>query len=260
MSKRQARPVNKPTPKSHARFSASGAAKWLACPGSVRLSEKCPPLPDSIYATEGTTAHEVVEYLIRNRHKHLAASEFLRKKYGLQMVVHAETALKYVTARMSKLDRASLVIEAKCDLPTFEPGQYGTTDLGIVQVGGLLEVIDYKYGAGIPVQATESKQLTYYAIGLAHQFDYDFKQVRLTIIQPRRAIDGKFVRSWDTTPKYLREQLEVFEEGMALAKRPKAPLRAGDHCRFCAAKSICPETKNAALRRAQDDFDDGYVD
>lgn len=253
--------------KAHARFSASAASRWLACPGSVRLSESVPPLPESSYAAEGTRAHECLEYLVRNRDKRLAAAEFLRKKYGMQMVVHAEMALKYVEGVLAARPGSILLVEQKCELPTFEPGQFGTTDLAVVEPEGRLEIIDYKYGAGIPVFPKENAQLTYYAIGLAHRLGYRFRSVRLTIVQPRRAIadprDPKasmFIRSWDTTTWYLKAWLDLFESGMAEAKRPDARFQAGEHCRFCAAKHVCTEVGNAKLRAAQNDFDDGYVD
>ena len=231
------------------------------------LSEASPKLPESVYAAEGTRAHECLEYLLRNRDKRLAAADFLRKKYGMQMVIHAETALKYVDKVLAARPGAILLIEQKCDLPTFEPDQYGTVDIAIVEPEGRLEIIDYKYGAGIPVFPKENKQLTYYAIGLAHRLGYKFRSVRLTIVQPRRPIvnpkdpqASMFIRSWDTDVRYLKAWLDLFEDGMAAAKRPGAKLWAGDHCRFCDAKPTCPEFKNAAKRRVADDFADDYVE
>lgn len=224
-------------------------------------------MPDSVYAAEGTRAHECLEYLLRNRDKRLAAADFLKKKYGMQMVIHAETALKYVDKVLSARPGSILLVEQKCDLPTFEPDQYGTSDIVIVEPEGRLEVIDYKYGAGIPVFPKENSQLIYYGIGSAHKLGYRFRSVRLTIVQPRRPIvsskDPKasmFIRSWDTDVATLKAWLEKFEDGMAAAKKPGARLWAGDHCRFCNVKPTCTEFKNAAKRRVADDFADDYVE
>ena len=44
----------------HAKLSASGSARWINCPGSV-LAEEGAPNTSSIYAEEGTAAHELAE-------------------------------------------------------------------------------------------------------------------------------------------------------------------------------------------------------
>lgn len=51
-------------PLQHAVFSASAAHRWLSCPPSAMLEKE---LPDetSVYAEEGTAAHEVAEYKVR---------------------------------------------------------------------------------------------------------------------------------------------------------------------------------------------------
>ena len=46
--------------KSHAKFSASGSAKWFLCAGSIE-AERGLPNKSSIYADEGTAAHELGE-------------------------------------------------------------------------------------------------------------------------------------------------------------------------------------------------------
>lgn len=51
-------------PDVHALLSASGSKQWLHCPPSVRLQENFPN-ESSVYAEEGTFAHEVCEYKVR---------------------------------------------------------------------------------------------------------------------------------------------------------------------------------------------------
>ena len=45
----------------HSELSASGAYRWMACPGSVQLCRTVPAKPSSSYALEGTAAHELAE-------------------------------------------------------------------------------------------------------------------------------------------------------------------------------------------------------
>ena len=47
----------------HALLSCSGAHRWMNCPGSIKMSEGFPD-KGSIYADEGTLAHEAGEALI----------------------------------------------------------------------------------------------------------------------------------------------------------------------------------------------------
>lgn len=62
-------------PEVHAKLSASGAKKWMNCPGSITLEEQIREKP-SEYAAEGTAAHALGEAKIR-----LALKEFTRAKY-----------------------------------------------------------------------------------------------------------------------------------------------------------------------------------
>lgn len=242
----------------HAKYSASGSARWLHCAGSIALSEKAPPPVESKYAAEGTKAHEVLEFLIKNRAKRGKAAMMLRAKYPESMIIHAEMALDYIDERLRECEGAELHSEIKCELPVSEPDQFGTTDAAIIEHFGKLIIIDYKYGAGIAVPAHENSQLIYYALGLAHKYDYNFASVELVIIQPRAQIDGHYIRSWLTTMDTLIEWREKFEQGIKNAKAPDAPLKAStrgeDYCRFCPAKTICPELSHKALRQAQIDF------
>ncbi|RCK10967.1 DUF2800 domain-containing protein [Bacillus licheniformis] len=51
----------------------------------------------------------------------------------------------------------------------------------------VMEIIDLKYGKGVPVSAQENTQMRLYALGAINQFGmlYDIETVRMTIIQPR---------------------------------------------------------------------------
>jgi hypothetical protein len=245
--------------KAHAVYGASSSDRWLGCPGSTNLIGTLPAharKDESPFAAEGTKAHECLEFMLKNRKNISAATIQARKKYPEEMIIHAEMAIREVEKRLKERPDSELMIEVKADLPVSEPGQFGTGDIVLAEYFGLLEVIDYKYGAGVVVDPEENTQLLYYALGIAHKLDYNFSAVRLTIIQPRAQVDGKFVRSWDTTVENLIEWRAKFEAGIKAAKKKDAPLSSGDHCRWCTAAVICPEIKNRALKQAQVDFDD----
>jgi hypothetical protein len=242
--------------KAHAKFGASTAKRWLSCPGSIALIEKAPPQEESKYAQEGTDAHACLEFLVKNRAKLKQACAAALRRWNAAMVAHANAAVMEIEKIAAELPGAEIFAETRADLPVSEPGQFGTTDISIVQEFGTLVIVDYKYGAGIPVPCENNEQLIYYALGIAHQYDYNFSRVVLMIIQPRAAIDGKTVRAWETNVATLLEWRDKFEAGIKVAKKKDAALLSGDHCRFCPAAVICPEIGNKKLRAAQFDFND----
>ena len=52
--------------KKHALYSASGSERWINCPASICLSDGQPDLPTIAAATEGTSAHSVLEDVLNN--------------------------------------------------------------------------------------------------------------------------------------------------------------------------------------------------
>jgi len=51
--------------RAHAKLSASGASRWATCPGSVQMEDGIPD-KESIYAQEGTLAHEMSELKLKH--------------------------------------------------------------------------------------------------------------------------------------------------------------------------------------------------
>lgn len=242
------------TQKAHAKFGASSSERWLACPGSISLSMKAPPGRDSPYAIEGTRGHECLEIFLNNRKNFKSTRAMLIKKYGMEMTEHAADAALEIWKRAPS--DATLLAETRADLSFVAPDMFGTADAVIVELFGRLTVIDYKYGAGIPVDPESNSQLIYYALGIAHQYDYNFSEVALVIIQPRAEHPGGPVREWVTTIEHLLEWRAKFELGVKLATATDAPTVTGDWCRFCPAAVICPELSRNALKSAKADFDD----
>lgn len=256
--------------KLHAKYSASGSERWLACSGSIALSEKAPPAPDSKYAIEGTKAHDALEFLLKNRRKRFEAEQILRKRFGVQITVHAMRTLREIESLAPK--GTEILSETKVDLGFVREGMFGTLDAAVLDHFGTLTSIDYKYGQGVKVEpqygGKANSQLVYYALGLAHLYDYNFARVKLTIIQPRFVTVAGPVRSHSISMKELLGWRDVFAEGVEKCEsnrgRPlkKLDLNAGPWCRFCPAKGICPESKNAGLDyrghakpKAENDFD-----
>lgn len=237
--------------KAHAKFSASGSQRWLSCPASIALSENAPPpQKENPYAVEGTTAHLVLETLMKNDCNE-STIKLLRKKYPKTMVDHCIVAYDDIILAMPP--GSKLLCETTVRLDFVEKGMFGTVDAAVVDLFGVLWIIDFKYGTKL-VDPAENTQLIYYALGIAHRFDFNFSKVRLAINQPRVYHKEGAMRTWDMEIYALKKWEQIFKLGVEKTKDPFAPTNPGAWCYYCPANEICPETENKRLKSAQEDF------
>jgi hypothetical protein len=169
------------------------------------------------------------------------------------MLSHVFDSFKIIEQRKKK--NADFLVETKVDLSFIYPDTFGTVDVAIAEEFGELDVIDFKYGAGIPVDPEENPQLIYYALGIAHLYDFNFKHVNLIIVQPRTPHSGGIFKTWRISIEDLIMWRERFESGIQRATALAPKLSAGDWCKFCPAASICPEISQNVLKQAQIDFE-----
>ena len=247
-------------PNVHAkRYPASSSARWIGCPGSVRISEQCPSEDSgSVYADEGTLAHEIAEIKLRIAiDKTVKASQLTKlSKDPLWTGEMDEATDFYRDVVLEHLaaegDDAELMIEQRVDFSEWVPGGFGTSDAVIIG-DDTIEIIDLKYGKGIRVDAPGNSQMRLYALGAFEIFGdlYDFEHVRTTIVQPRldhvssEEISVKDLLTWAD---------EVVRPAAELAEQPDAPTHAGTWCRWCPGKAICRTRVEANLELARMDF------
>jgi len=248
----------------HAVLSASGAKRWLSCPPSARLEEKLRErigLEDkgSPYAREGTKAHELAELKLRHEIGELNDYAFservkeLESRFGAidkEMDDATDFYCAIVIERLFEARRtcpdAKILLETRLDFSPWVPHGFGTGDVLIIS-DHMLDVIDLKYGKGVPVDAVDNPQTRLYMLGAINLFGclYDFPRVRGTIIQPRldsiteETMTREALLDWANT--------EVVE-GAQLAWEGKGEFLPGDHCRFCAAKAVCSARAAAAMK------------
>lgn len=248
-------------PDVHARLSASGAKKWINCPGSIQLEENFEDKP-SQFAEEGTNAHALGEAKIR-----LATKEYNRTKYhnairNLEitedMEDYAESYKNYVIERynsaLQKTPDAILMLEQRLDFSKYVPDGFGTGDAVII-AEGKLEIIDLKYGKGVEVSAVDNPQLRLYALGAYEAFDmlYGFDTVELTIYQPR--LDN--ISSENISVAELLEWGESVKKAAQLANDDSViECVAGKHCDtgFCKARPVCRAYAEERQKMAVYDF------
>jgi len=264
----------------HSDYAASSSHRWLNCPASVQLAKKAPPQSeDSPYAMEGTLAHECLEFIVRRfsaleRAKKEALAKFSQDKGAIKyrwdipaMVEHAANSAKTIF-KLKPSPEAKLLIETRVVLKHIGPGLFGTLDYAWVDEWGELTVIDFKYGAGVPVLPFDvetkepNSQLMYYASGIAAKYDYEFSHIKLAIIQPRVwREDENPLTEGKTTIKALREFEKKVKAAVAESKKPglqpvAAPAESDDNwCRWCPAASFCPAISKMRMADVGIEFD-----
>lgn len=251
--------------RAHAKLSASGASKWTKCTPSAHLEEYFGN-DDTEFAAEGTLAHELVEILLRERAGIISEVDYINKLAKLQesklysedMLDYAYVHVDYVMQQFTEAKRltpgAVLLIEEKVDLTHLIEDSFGTCD-DIIIADGVLEVIDLKYGLGVPVRAEKNKQLMLYGSGALEAFDlmYDIHTIRLTIVQPR--LDS--IDSWEISAEDLRKWgEEELKPLAAIAFSGEGELVTGDHCQFCKAVPRCRARAEEAEKLTEHRFDD----
>lgn len=232
-------------PTQHALLSASGAHRWLHCTGSPLL-EKDFPDSTSVYAQEGTLAHELCELKLMAYTGEITKRKLTSMKTRLmkselwqpEMDSTSEAYLDYIKdITMSYTVKPVILTEKKVDFSQYVPEGFGTADC-LVLAGDTLHVVDYKHGKGVVVDADHNPQMMLYALGAMSELSllYRFKFVHMTIVQPRVSNISEFTMTAD----------ELIEWGETIVK-PKAEAAmsgkgefdAGDWCRFCRAKQQC---------------------
>lgn len=255
--------------RAHALLGASKAEQWINCPPSARLQESVPDKRTE-YSKEGEAAHEYSELLLRRRLTVLKAAE--RKKLDKQITAfksdnkyydaEMESAVtdyvelvgeRFMAAKARSKD-AILMLEERLDFSHLVPEGFGTGDVVII-ADGIMEIIDLKYGKGVPVSAVGNPQMRLYALGALNAYDwmYDIREVHMTIVQPRLdsistdIMDVESLREWGET--VVRPAAELAWEG-------EGEFKAGDHCRWCKVKGNCRARADANLEALSYEFQD----
>ena len=238
----------------HAKLSPSSAERWINCPPSVKLSERFPNTT-SPYAEEGSCAHRVAEIILQRDLGMLPRDEAGTLLEEAEMSLYytkdmPDNLLPYTDYVSSHAVGADFIgLEERLNVSDWVPEGYGTGDAVIIK-DGVLEVIDLKYGQGVPVSATNNPQFRLYGLGAIYEWYalYPFDAVRCTVIQPR--LDS--ISSEDLSVAGLLAWAEnVVKPAALLAAEGKGEYCSGDHCRWCKAKAVCRKRAedNMALAR-----------
>lgn len=257
----------------HSPLGASGASRWMKCPGSVTLSSGVED-EESDHAALGTAAHALAAHLLAcdgdawsmigtaivdgTFYPPVAAGYEAAKKQGIlidkEMADAVQVYLDWVRYKFPDRNQGNTFIERRFHCPSIHKLFYGQSDFTYLMdlVDGpdnppmRLVVADYKHGAGIVVEAEENPQLMYYACGMLEEIGlWDYKgeiEVGLYIVQPRGWHRDGPIRKWSTTvaelKRWLKDELVPAMDHALVSNE----TFSGEHCRFCPARGrACPQ-------------------
>lgn len=250
------------TQPAHSPLGASSAERWMNCAGSVALIKELEITEETDepeYRTLGTAAHAALAHCLTSWQdgwevvgETFGAWEGKSSSLGAvvdtTMAAGIQVALDFI--RPLQKTAAHSYIEYSMADPGFHPLYYGTVDFGAVElpdavlnVAGVLHVVDFKYGEGIVIDPEWNAQFMYYAYGVLKMHP-DVDVVRLTVIQPRIVWHPRgIIRTWEIDADIVRKWAEGTLRPAMVRTATNQGLAAGDWCRFCPAKLVCPLMK-----------------
>jgi len=233
----------------HSRIVGGSTAKRVInCPGSVALVDKMPPQPSSSYADEGTLLHDTIADILDGKG---TVTDYLGRKHNDIVLTQdlIDRKLNVALAALMEVDpklEMEYAVESRVGFGDLLPDVFGSTDL-LGRIGDRAIVLDWKFGDGVPVEAEENAQLLFYAAAAKRtpETAWAFEgasEVELVIVQPPS------IKRWLTTLDRIKAFEDQLVAAVKVALKPDAPLAAGEHCRWCAAKPVCPVMTGAVDR------------
>lgn len=235
----------------HAVLSPSASERWISCPASVRVAAKVPREPESSYAAEGTTAHALGELKVRHAIGKLSDDEYVtaHRQWAFvnqqfadgfhEMEEHTDAYVALVLERRELYPDTQVLVEQR--VQTGVPSCSGTADIVLVSPTHV-EIIDLKYGQGVPVQAEGNSQLRLYAVGALEGYGDvlgEPTEVYMTVFQPR--IGDGHADTAMMTPEDLLAWRDSLLPVAKLALSENAPFGPSEEaCRWCPASGRCP--------------------
>ena len=218
--------------RAHALLSASSAHRWLECPPSAVANEAYPN-QDTVFTNEGTLAHEVAEFMARNGYY---SKKDAVEGVTVEMVNCAKEYADYIEEQKKSND-AIVLLEQRVDFSPWVPDGFGTCDCIIIQ-NDTLSIIDYKFGQGVVVSATDNPQMKLYALGAMNDYGIalDVKKVELHIFQPRLNNISTDNLTVDELMEWAEKTVKPVAEKAVQGKGKYSP---GEHCRFCQHGGKC---------------------
>lgn len=174
-------------------FRPSCAHRWLSCPGEPWVRAAIPGT-SSVYADEGTAAHEVLSNLLTGTEPKIETLDKLGTE-GLHTVQECAELVKDYAELLGYELRSEVPIGLRLNDATLK----GTADVVLLGVDDIV-VLDYKHGAGRKVSAIANPQLTLYALMVRYTLGSKLP-LKIGVLQPNGVGEG--LDLWDCDEEYL---------------------------------------------------------
>lgn len=243
----------------HSILGASNSHRWIECAASVRMEQMFPDTT-SAYAEEGSTAHELAAYCLKNNCDTNEAPPFpgfnpmtqaqSDDLWDVEMRAHVQDYIDFV-----RLLPGDHMVEVRVDYARWAPEGFGTSD-HIAIAPPLARVTDLKYGTGVKVYADKNTQGMLYALGVLNELDFIYgdsiKEFEITVYQPR--LDH--IDAWRISREDLLKWAdEVVAPSAKLALTTDAPFNPGEkQCGFCRARGNCKARAEWNMKLALETF------
>lgn len=252
----------------HSSLAPSKAATWTVCTASpAYLEENAYRIVErsSRYADEGTKAHEVCDALMKGEPIPAGANE--------EMIKHGKAYRDFCASLHAENKIVPNFVELAVPL-FYRPQDKGHVDYLLFQhTLNVVDVVDFKYGAGVKVHADHNKQMSVYARSAIEEYDLEGwvredTLIRLHIFQPRcrdlmddfddltaepdenakpKGIESTWEITWDRfklfTEKEIGVPAQIIQDN---ATHLLAFVASESTCKWCAAAAFC-DTRVAAL-------------
>jgi hypothetical protein len=216
----------------------STAKRVISCPASVKLVAKMPPKPSSVHADRGTLLHDAIALILEDK------PDVVGMKYN-DIILTQELYDEKIVPALAALDEINVdgsleyVVESRVGFGDLLPGVFGSADL-LGRIGQRAVVLDWKFGDGVAVSAEENEQGMFYAAAAMRTLDTEWvfdkaEEIEIIIVQP------PVVRRWLTTPARIKQFERELVAAVKQSQKDDAAFKTGDHCRWCAAKPVCPQ-------------------
>ena len=221
----------------------STAKRVISCPASIDMVAKMPKLPSSKFADEGTLLHDAISQILDCKTTDVIG--MIHEGITLTQELY-DDKIAVALAALDEIDptkEMEFVVESRVNFGDLLPGVFGSADL-LGRLGKKAIVLDWKFGNGVAVEATENYQGMFYAAAAMRTPETAWvfegvEEIEIVIVQP------PMVKRWVTTP----QRIAMFEfDLIAAVNGPRTKMATGEHCRWCAAKPTCPLVTGAVDR------------
>jgi hypothetical protein len=197
-----------------------------------------PPKPSSVHADRGTLLHDAIALILEDK------PDVVGMKYN-DIILTQELYDEKIVPALAALDEINVdgsleyVVESRVGFGDLLPGVFGSADL-LGRIGQRAVVLDWKFGDGVAVSAEENEQGMFYAAAAMRTLETEWvfdkaEEIEIIIVQP------PVVRRWLTTPTRIKQFERELVAAVKQSQKDDAAFKTGDHCRWCAAKPVCPQ-------------------